>query len=205
MINNTKIDIPQENPYSYKRVNISASEILEGEKLRCAIYGRVSTTYDSQKNSLENQRDLLINYANQRGYTIVEFYKEHASGTKKTKRKELQRMLDDMENKKFDIILVKELSRLARNVRLAYDILDLTKYNDILIESLDNAVGNKENSEFLFTLYAALYQLEAQNTSNRVCASKQKLQKVIILVLCLHTVIHLKKENSISVMTIRQM
>ena len=167
----TKIDTTESSKYSSSRVNISTSGLQEEKKLRCAIYGRVSTNFDSQKNSLENQRDLLINYAKQKGYTIVEFYEEHASGTKSKKRTELKRMLRDMENNKFDIILVKELSRLARNVRLAYDILDLSKYNGIKIEALDNSIGEGIDFEFMFTIYAALYQQEAQNTSNRVCAS----------------------------------
>ncbi|PBE66264.1 hypothetical protein BGU27_00320 [Clostridioides difficile] len=77
-------------------------------------------------------------------------------------------MIDDAKSKKFDIILSKELSRLAGNGQISYALRDLAENINIDMRTLDNAIdtsiGNVEN----FGLHAWLFEREAQNTSKRV-------------------------------------
>lgn len=42
--------------------------------LKCAIYARVSTSRDAQKNSLQNQIALAENIAREHGFEVVERY-----------------------------------------------------------------------------------------------------------------------------------
>lgn len=62
--------------------------------MRCAIYVRVSTDKEEQKSSLENQRNLFINFASQKGWTVHDIYVEIESGTT-SKTPELQRLITD--------------------------------------------------------------------------------------------------------------
>ncbi|MEI2358665.1 recombinase family protein [Mesobacillus zeae] len=61
------------------------------------------------------------------------FYLDIQSGTKTKKHPQLKRMIEDAKNNKFDIILAKELSRLARNGQLSYEIRNLAENRGIHI------------------------------------------------------------------------
>ncbi|MEN0648143.1 recombinase family protein [Caldifermentibacillus hisashii] len=89
------------------------------------------------------------------------------SGTT-AKREELQKLIEDAQNKEFDIILAKELSRLARNGELSYKIKNLCENQGIHIITLDNAINTLTGNTHMLGLYAWMYEQESQNTSNRV-------------------------------------
>ncbi|WP_281365845.1 recombinase family protein [Paenibacillus alginolyticus] len=138
--------------------------------MRCAIYLRVSTNKEEQKSSLENQRDLFYRYIGDKGWDVHEFYVDVETGTT-DKRASLQRLIRDAKQRKFDVILAKELSRLARNGKLSYEIRDIALTNGIHIITLDNAVNTMEGRSENFGLYAWLYEQESQRTSERIKSS----------------------------------
>ena len=85
--------------------------------LRVTFYARVSTDRDEQLNSLENQvqyyDDILSRHAD---WTLVDRYiDEGITGTSIHKRESFMRMLKDAKEKKFDLIVTREVSRFARN------------------------------------------------------------------------------------------
>ncbi|MGE8203055.1 recombinase family protein [Heyndrickxia sp. NPDC080065] len=135
--------------------------------MRCAVYIRVSTNKEEQKTSLVSQRELFIQYVGEREWDIYDFYVDVDSGTI-SKRSSLQRLIKDAEEKKFDVILAKELSRLARNGGLSYQIRDIAQANNIHIITLDNAIDTTIGNMDKFGLYAWLYEEESQRTSIRV-------------------------------------
>jgi DNA invertase Pin-like site-specific DNA recombinase len=137
--------------------------------MKCAVYIRVSTDHDEQKTSLKHQRDQAVHYVSDKGWDVYEFYEDIQSGTT-SKRKELQRLIKDAKEKKFDVIVTKEFSRLARNVSLAYKIKETAQQNRIHIITLDGIVNTYENGHtgHMFGMYTSIYELEAQTTSNRV-------------------------------------
>lgn len=83
-----------------------------------AIYLRVSTK--EQGDSIENQRDFLKEYIEERkelkGAKVIEFLDEGCSGTH-LQRKGFLEMEEAVRKKKIDCILVKDLSRLGRNYK----------------------------------------------------------------------------------------
>ena len=82
--------------------------------MRCAVYARVSTEMDSQRTSIDNQIGIFENYAAERDWEIVKIYTDKQSGTKGN-RPGLKALIDDGKAGMYDVILAKELSRLARN------------------------------------------------------------------------------------------
>lgn len=91
--------------------------------MRCAIYARVSTEMDGQKTSIDNQIDIFKAYAAERGWEITHIYTDKKSGTKGN-RPGFKNLIEDGKEKKYDVILAKELSRLARNGGLSYELRD---------------------------------------------------------------------------------
>jgi site-specific DNA recombinase len=142
--------------------------------MRCAIYVRVSTNKEEQKSSLENQVALFKNYVNEKGWDIYEIYVDVESGTT-DKRRNFNRLIEDAENQKFDCILAKELSRLARNGELSYRIKRVLKASNVHLITLDGAINTIEDNTDKFGLFAWLYENESYRTSERIrTALKQK-------------------------------
>lgn len=138
--------------------------------MRCAVYIRVSTDKEEQKTSLENQRSLFFQYLEDKGWDVFDFYIDVESGTT-SKREHLQRLIQDAKERKFDVIVAKELSRLARNGGLSYQIRDMARDNRIDIVTLDNAINTIEGKGEMFGLYAWMYEQESQRTSTRIKAA----------------------------------
>ena len=88
------------------------------EYLRVAIYARVSTLNPQQTSSFELQQkyyeDLVRRYPK---WTLVKIYADEGkSGVTTQQRDGFNEMMKDAMDQKFDLIIVKSISRLARNV-----------------------------------------------------------------------------------------
>lgn len=135
--------------------------------MKCAVYIRVSTDNEEQKTSLVNQKSYFVDFIQKNNYDLYDFYEDVESGTTE-KRENLQRLLKDAENKKFDIILTKEISRLARNVETIYKIKKITENNNIGIYTADNSFNTLTNNTGMLGLWAWIAENESQKISERV-------------------------------------
>lgn len=64
--------------------------------------------------TLERHRDMLLAFAARNGLAVTHIYKEIVSGESIDARPEMQQLLDDVENGKWEGVLVTEIERLAR-------------------------------------------------------------------------------------------
>ena len=138
---------------------------------RVAAYCRVSTNSDEQLTSYTAQKNYYTDYIMKNAeWTMAGiFADEGLSGTQALKRPEFLRMIRHCKQKKIDLILVKSISRFARNT---VDCLSYTRalrtlgigvlFEEEHINSLD------PDSEFLITMHGAIAQTESENTSSRV-------------------------------------
>lgn len=96
-----------------------------------AIYIRVSTVRQAEEGfSLDAQTEHLTNYCKANGYTIFKIYADRGRSGKNTNRPELQQMLSDMREGKFNKILVMKLDRISRSVLdLENLITEMKTYN----------------------------------------------------------------------------
>ena len=88
------------------------------DKLRACAYIRVSTDSSDQENSLKNQRahyEKFIAQHPQWEYVGI-FADEGISGTSLKNRTGLHQMIEACKAGKIDIIVIKEVSRFARNI-----------------------------------------------------------------------------------------
>lgn len=142
--------------------------------MNVAIYIRISTNHKSQKGSIENQKKQLIDYCKSKGYIIFKIYVDIGSGMS-SNRKGFKQLIEDAKEKKFGLVLSKELSRLARNARLSLEFKDIIMSNEIHIITLDGAINTIENGVELFGLYAWVYENESRNTSRRIKPSMRSV------------------------------
>ena len=136
--------------------------------MNIAAYCRVSTDKTDQLNSLEAQKQFFAEYTQRTGDNLVRLYADEGiSGTKIKNRREFLRMLADAEHGLFDMVVVKDISRFARNT---VDLLQsIRKLKSLGIETqfLTANMTSMGNSEFVHTIFGAVAQEESANTSKR--------------------------------------
>ena len=144
------------------------------ERTKVAAYCRVSTDKADQLNSLEAQKEFFSEYTQRTGDVLVKLYADEGiSGTKIKNRKEFLRMMSDAEKGMFDMVVVKDISRFARNtVDLLQNVRKL-KALGIETQFLTANMTSMGNSEFVLTIFGALAQEESANTSKRVKFGKK--------------------------------
>lgn len=142
--------------------------------MNIAAYCRVSTDKEDQLNSLEAQKQFFLDYTNRTGDRLVKLYADEGiSGTKIKNRKQFLQMIEDAELGLFDMVVVKDISRFARNT---VDLLqNIRKLKTLGIETqfLTANMTSMGNSEFVLTIFGALAQEESYNTSKRVKFGKK--------------------------------
>ena len=115
-------------------------EFKEVDKMRAWLYYRLSRDEDEEMNSLQNQRQILVDYAEQNGYEIVgESFDDNVSGMT-FNRKGLGKLEIAVDEGKIDVVLVKDLSRLGRHRTQTELIID---HLLVLSISLDTFYSNK--------------------------------------------------------------
>lgn len=142
--------------------------------MRIAAYCRVSTEKEDQLNSLEAQKNFFTEYAMRSKDSLVNLYADEGiSGTKTKNRKQFLKMMSDAEQGLFDMLVVKDISRFARNT---VDLLQsIRRLRELGIETqfLTANMTSMGNSEFVLTMFAALAQEESANTSKRIKFGKK--------------------------------
>jgi len=140
------------------------------EKLRCAIYCRVSTEIQRESDTIEGQRQQLHHYAQQQGWEIAGAYEDEGiSGTVTRGRGDFMRLLTHTAEGRFDLWLVAEHSRVTRTgdpeergrllkllkdtgTRLASPAegtLDLSMFSGELMTTLKFMFAAEEKEEFV--------------------------------------------------------
>lgn len=139
--------------------------------LRVAAYCRVSTDDEEQKTSYEAQIGYYTEKINQNPEWQMAgiFADEGISGTQAKKRPEFLKMIRLCRQRKIDIILMKSLSRFARNTvdSLGY-IRELRALGIAVISEKENINTLTAESEMLITIMSCFAQAESESISKNV-------------------------------------
>ena len=137
--------------------------------MKIAAYCRVSTEKEAQIDSLEKQIEFFNEFTRKNGYELYKLYADEGISGKQIKhRKQFQQMMIDAKAKKFDKVVVKDVSRFARNtVDLLQSVRELKSYG-VQVDFLNNGEVMEGGSEFILTILGAMAQQESANMSKRV-------------------------------------
>ncbi|MCM1023119.1 MAG: recombinase family protein [Prevotella sp.] len=142
--------------------------------MNIAAYCRVSTDKEDQLNSLEAQKKFFTEYTQNNNHNLVGLYADEGiSGTKIKNRTEFQKLMRDAQKGLFEMVVVKDISRFARNtVDFLQSIRQLKALNieTVFLTANQTVLGN---SEFILTIFGALAQEESANTSKRIKFGKK--------------------------------
>ena len=135
---------------------------LTGVDFNVGIYIRLSQEdkdkkYESDSESVINQKELLRNFVKNNNFNLVKEYVDDGYSGTDFERPGFQKMLEDINNKKINCVIVKDLSRLGRDhVMTGYYIETFFPENNIrfisILESYDSFKNQASNdsSTFIF-------------------------------------------------------
>ena len=156
----------------------ATSSKIKVKKIKVAAYCRVSTDSDAQLESLEAQKTYYENYITSRDdweFTGL-YYDEGITGTKKDKRSELLRLIDDCKAGKVDFVITKSISRFSRNTTECLELVRKLQslHIPIYFEKENINTGSMENELFLAIL-SSIAEDESVSISGNNKWSIQKL------------------------------
>jgi DNA invertase Pin-like site-specific DNA recombinase len=136
---------------------------------RVAIYARVSTSNHGQDASLQT-RD-LEQFAQARGWCLVDSYIDVGISGTKDKRPELNRLMADAHKRRFDVVLVWKLDRFGRSLRHLVNALAEFESLGIAFVSLsDNLDLSTPSGRLMFNVIGAMAEFERELIRERVKA-----------------------------------
>lgn len=142
------------------------------EVTKVALYSRVSTEEQALHGySIEKQIHDLKEYAKNHNYIIVDIYTDEGISARKNfnKRKEFIRLLEDVRQKKFELILFTKLDRWFRNISDYYKVQDiLEKYNVNWKTIYENYDTSTSSGRLHINIMLSVAQDEADKTSERI-------------------------------------
>lgn len=137
-------------------------------------YTRVSTDKEEQAESLENQKIFFEEYGRRSNLVLLHIYADEGiSGKSLKKRDNFLRLMEDARNGEFTTVVVKDISRFARNtVDFLQSIREL-KYLGVNVRFITANMESMGDSEFILTIFGAVAQEEIVALSRRVKFGKK--------------------------------
>lgn len=137
---------------------------------RAALYARVSTEQQVDKDSIPAQVDALKKYAREHNYEVQDVYVDDGiSGTLLNERDELQRLLENVKKRKVDIILICKLDRWFRSVKHYMNTQEILDQYGVPWKAIwENYETESPSGRLMVTQMLAFAEFEAGNTALRI-------------------------------------
>ena len=140
--------------------------------MRVALYCRVSTEEQARSGlSLGDQRDKLEEYAKANRMSVVGIYEDAGISARKPykKRPAILRLLEDVKEKKIDLILFTKLDRWFRNVGNYYAVQEVLDANGVSWQAiLEDYETVTASGRLKVNIMLSVAQDEADRTSERI-------------------------------------
>lgn len=153
--------------------------VSEQTKYNCALYCRLSKDDDLQgeSNSITNQKEILTQYAKENNLNIYDVYIDDGYSGTNFERPDFKRMIQDIKDKKVNMVIVKDSSRLGRDyIGFGEYVEKIFPENQVrlvsILDNYDSAIDNGVADTLPFR--AVINDLYAKDISKKVKASKHK-------------------------------
>lgn len=137
---------------------------------KAALYVRVSTSHQIDKDSLPFQRQELMNYSKYvLGIDDFEIFEDAGYSAKNTDRPKYQEMMLRIRNKEFSHLLVWKIDRISRNLKDFTEMYDeLKNYNVTFVSKNEQFDTSSAMGEAMLKIILVFAELERKLTGERV-------------------------------------
>ncbi|MGA2937699.1 MAG: recombinase family protein [Syntrophobacteraceae bacterium] len=145
-------------------------------------YTRVSSSSQAspEKTSLERQAEKIELQARLKEYNLLKIYKEPGISGATMERPALQELLADAEQKRFDAVIVWDISRFGRNLLHLKQNTERLKELGIAFLAIDNGIdtANRDKTgELLLNILASIYEFELETIKERTQGGRDAKRK----------------------------
>lgn len=143
---------------------------------RAGLYCRVSTDIQMEGYSIDAQKDFLKTYCKMHEIDNYEFYIDGGYSGSNINRPDMQRLIDDVEDHKIDIVVVFKLDRLSRSQKdTLYLIEEIFNPNDCGFVSIkENFDTNTPFGKAMVGILSVFAQLERETILERTRIGRKK-------------------------------
>lgn len=142
------------------------------EKFKVAIYIRVANKEETKEDSaIEKQKIIINGYLKEKLCNIQykRYYIDNGYSGNNYLRPEYQKMLDDINDKKINTIIVKDLSRISRKMDNIEEVMKWHK-NHINFIAMDNkidTINNNAESDYTLNFMKCFYEMDKEDLKRR--------------------------------------
>ena len=167
------------------------NNLIQSHKVyKAGIYIRLSEadegkSYESDSESIINQRNMLMDYVRENHFVFISEYVDDGYSGTDFERPGFKKMIEDIENKVINLVIVKDLSRLGRDhIKTGYYIETFFPENDVrfisMQEGYDNSLNQASNDSSTFIIACNDYYSRQNSVKIRnVLNGKRKQGKFI--------------------------
>lgn len=159
--------------------------INDPKKYSAALYVRLSKEDEHKKNadddseSIKNQIELLQNYAAEQKLSVYDTYIDDGYSGTSHQRPNFERLIDDIYNKKVNLVITKDLSRLSRNyIDTGHFLEEVFPEENVRYISLLDGIDtfDKNYSGDITPFKAILNDMYAKDISKKISSVKHNKQ-----------------------------
>jgi site-specific DNA recombinase len=137
--------------------------------MTAALYTRVSTLNQVERDSLSSQESRLRAYCEAKSYSVYKVYKDAGESAKDRKRPALEELLKDIKAGKVQTVLVTKLDRITRSLKdLLFLVEFFHKHAVKFVSITQNIDSSGPFGRFMRDLLGLIARLEREVTAQRV-------------------------------------
>ena len=135
--------------------------------MKAALYARYSTA-GQREASIEDQFRECREFAQRQGFAVVAEFHDAAMSGNESNRPDYQRMLSVARDKKFDVIVAHELSRLSRNEAETHSLREELEWLGVHIVTASDGIDTRQASMgILLSVKSAMARAELKQAADR--------------------------------------
>lgn len=142
--------------------------------LRTALYCRLSKDdmLQGDSESIKTQKAMLTQYAKEHGFLIVEVYVDDGWSGLNFQRPDFNRMLDDIEAGKIDVVITKDLSRLGRDhLKVGHFTEIYFPMKNVRYIAVNDGVDNANKNNDIAALKNVMNEFYSRDNSRKIRSS----------------------------------
>jgi DNA invertase Pin-like site-specific DNA recombinase len=143
------------------------------------VYYRISK---KARNDMRMQKKVCSEFCSEKNIRIIGEYVDDGFSGRTKKRPGLKKLIEEMDQKKADNVLVYKIDRLGRNFNLLNDLLETFEKKNVTFLSATQNFDSTPEGKFMLRIFMLLAEFESNVTSARTIdglrASKQEELKI---------------------------